>query len=175
MLTGLRTRVSAGTQMTPQHQLGLNNQPLRRLSQDAAPEMKLTENISAGQHRSASVCHGTHMSPGTDVTNERSRQHEVPAKQGDEGPDMRVRKESAKASGGANVKQAGARGSKQVLSDATNKQRSQRKQQTENPPVLGKENVQLAVEPVLSNRRSKQKRTEQVWHMLPETHDALVR
>lgn len=154
MLAVLRTLVSAGTQMTPQHQYATNGLH----ASEPAPEMKTTKRRNLHDNRGpAQICHGTSMSPpGTYRTAAPCREqlglHSVGSMQG---PNKKAR------SGSTRMPADKARATKQVLGDATNTQKRQRKPQ-ENVCIRGKESGLLGVVvPVCT--RSKQKRSEQVW------------
>jgi hypothetical protein len=178
MLVALRTKVSAGTQITPHHQIDHQHhdhtdKQLRKLAQHAhhaAPQMKQTNtNDSTRKHRSASVCQGTYMSPlgaYNDHMHTRmpcySPSDDKPEHSEGKGTKMTFAKESGDSLG-LQAACEGAWKGKQVLGNTIRKHRIQKKQ-LEDPPVLGKENVRTAAgaAPVQFSSRLKRKTVHQV-------------
>lgn len=155
MLAGLCTRVSAGTQMTPQNLHTLNQQHAgRAVTHHAAPQVEQTGNNGTGKdHGHAPVYCGMHHSPaGADGTAEQ--------------PDRRVNGQVGEVSGDGMEQQAEGKGARQRLSSCTNKYMNQGKPPViDSPPRFGKENVrEKRTVPVRTCRPSKQKRAEQVYH-----------
>lgn len=166
MLTVLRTRVSAGTQMTPQIQHGINGQPSRIVAHihDANPEVKRTEqNTSQSKLTPPRVRQETSMTTsGINDTVEPSHlqgaHHRVSSCQKAK---KKARSRSRTVPGDGTSHQAWARASEQLLSNVTNTRRNKR-QPREDATIVGKENVLLAGKAVPLSRRSKLKRSEQV-------------